>query len=517
MNRSNDTQFDNKTWISSKDLLIKTNISRGTLNNYIRDGIVPRPLVKRPVNLEEKAKKIGYFPLTVLYSIERIKKLKKEGHSMEEIIKDFKKVNIFENVATEEIGNVLFMQDNKQETAAKNSGQVVKELGLRVEDINAPAFFLNYKFEIEWINSAAEEKIFNQSVRSKKTADSRNIFKLFFSWEFHNCLTNWEKFVDFYVSFFKMNNSKESLEQLYSDISAKEFDFLKTSYDRVDAVKKDIIRQEFFTIEKKDGIKDSYRIYTVFFREGMVFVYEPSDCPTTIIPYILSNRDKIIKKILQQRLPSFVPFCVLVADLQDSCRICAELLPEEYFRLIKQIYVTMEESFTKYYGVYGKHSGDGMVYYFLKEQDSSYLNNSINCAKEIKQKMEKLSAEWRVLKKWQNDLYLNIGVTEGEEFFGTIPSSNNIEFTALGDTVNFAARLSTLARYGSIMTTKNLIGKLKDEERATIRFGIKKKLPDREVFVENTFSRVMDFIPDDDLRRGKIIDIATLIITEVVE
>jgi len=206
----------------------------------------------------------------------------------------------------------------------------------------------------------------------------------------------------------------------------------------------------------------------------------------------------------------------LFADLQDSVRICAELPPEEYFELINQMWKTMETTFRKYYGIYGKHAGDGIVYYFLKEQNSNYLINSIYCAMEIKEKMKIISAEWKARKKWYNELYLNIGINEGMEYFSTVNASTSMEFTALGDTINYAGRLSDLARYGSILTTKNLVNNLNDESRRKLLFGVRKKMDDHEIFVENVFSRVTDIISNDDMRKTKFMDIATIPVTEVV-
>ena len=124
--------------------------------------------------------------------------------------------------------------------------------------------------------------------------------------------------------------------------------------------------------------------------------------------------------------------------------------------------------------------------------------------------------EWKIRKGWFNDLYLNVGINEGQEFFGTISSAPNIEFTALGDSVNYAGRLSDLARYGAIWTTKNLINRLSTEDRKKIRFGIKRKDHDREIFIENMFSRVMDMLRHDDPKYSKFMDIATLAVTEIL-
>ena len=73
--------------VNSKEVLGKTGISRATLNNYIRMGIIPRPVVRKPVDGSTTIKKIGYFPLSVIERIETVKKLKKQGKSIEDIIK----------------------------------------------------------------------------------------------------------------------------------------------------------------------------------------------------------------------------------------------------------------------------------------------------------------------------------------------------------------------------------------------------------------------------------------------
>jgi class 3 adenylate cyclase len=318
------------------------------------------------------------------------------------------------------------------------------------------------------------------------------------------------------MSFVKSKNPREYIEKIYTDINTSEIKLLEESYDKVSPVPRELIRESSVNIIKSDGTSESYRVYTSFFREGLLFVYVPSNSYIQEITQFLSGRENVIKDLLQRRLPSMVSFCVLFADLQDSVRICAELPPEEYFELINQMWKTMETTFRKYYGIYGKHAGDGIVYYFLKEQNSNYLINSIYCAMEIKEKMKIISAEWKARKKWYNELYLNIGINEGMEYFSTVNASTSMEFTALGDTINYAGRLSDLARYGSILTTKNLVNNLNDESRRKLLFGVRKKMDDHEIFVENVFSRVTDIISNDDMRKTKFMDIATIPVTEVV-
>ena len=74
-----------KGLISSIELLSKTGISRATLNNYIKMGMIPPPMVRKPIDPYSKAKRIGYFEYPVVETIEAIKRYKKAGQSIKEI------------------------------------------------------------------------------------------------------------------------------------------------------------------------------------------------------------------------------------------------------------------------------------------------------------------------------------------------------------------------------------------------------------------------------------------------
>ncbi|MBA4396227.1 MAG: hypothetical protein C0394_02380 [Syntrophus sp. (in: bacteria)] len=251
-------------------------------------------------------------------------------------------------------------------------------------------------------------------------------------------------------------------------------------------------------------------------REAACFVHPKLDDSARNAADLLSRRTKIINDLLGRPMPTLISFCVLVADLQNSARICAELPPEEYFELINQVWICVDGSFKQYYGAHGKHAGNGMLYYFLKEQDNQHMMNAVLCALEIRENIKKLNTEWKVRKGWFNELKLNIGINEGEEYFGTISNAPGAEFVSLGDTVNHAGRLSDFARCGAIWTTKNLINKLGAEEKNGIRYGIRHIDKDNEVLVEDSFSRIMDIMTPDNIKNSRLMDIATLAITEIL-
>ena len=337
--------------ISSIDLMKRTGLSRATMNNYIKMGILPRPLVKRPSDKEHvRAKRIGYFPDSVLGVLDLIIQYKNEGHSMEEILKR------------------LMNKSDISSGQDQITGILTTPVGLRSSD----------------------------------------------------------------------------------GISAS---------------------QEQFMVEEN-------RLGTV---------------------------------------PLPLPFSVLAAEVEDSIKICAELPPEDYFRLIDQIWKCANGTLKKYCGVYGKHAGNGIVYYYLKECNPNYLINAIICALELREKMKKVSEEWKKDKGWSYDLHLNIGINEGYEFFGRIPAAPTGDLITLGDTTDFALRLSNFARCGSIWTTKNLLNRVDEKERKKIRYGIRHSQTTHAFLIENTFSRIGDLLPKNNDKYKGFDDISPMIITEIFD
>jgi class 3 adenylate cyclase len=230
----------------------------------------------------------------------------------------------------------------------------------------------------------------------------------------------------------------------------------------------------------------------------------------------ISRRDTFIRNLLSQRLPVLTPLAVMVADLQNSVRICSELPPEDYFQLINQIWSTLDPIFREYYGAYGKHTGDGMVYYFFPQPDRNYLMNAVLCANKVRETMQSISHDWKVRKGWTNQLYMNIGLSEGEEWLGTFKTNTNFELVVLGETINICGRLSDLARFGKVWATKGLISKLSNTERSKIRYGVERDTPEGKVFVNNSYAQVTSLLSSNEPRHAKLMDIATCAVTEVL-
>jgi class 3 adenylate cyclase/DNA-binding transcriptional MerR regulator len=507
--------------ITSKEIIKKTGISRATLNNYIKMSILPKPIVRSPGPDQKGVKQIGYFPLSVLERILKVKLLKQQGYSMDDIAKQFQEASApsIEPEKEETVPDIT--PDRRQKEVPESSPTQRRvtdsELQVTIADIESPAYLINHNFEIEWINQPAESLIFNCNIKELVDIESRNIFRLLLSDEMQKGMQNFKETLLLHLTILQNRIKAGDLGSIYVGIKDSDIEILTDLY----AQKSQLARENLYhlpvSVVKSDGSRSSYWVHSMSFREGTFFVYVPTDSINTALLDMLSQRGKIINELLKNRMPSLVSLCVLIADLQDSVKISAELLPAQYFELINELWQTVGPTFEKYNGIYGKHAGDGMLYYFIQRPGVSYLMNAVNCALEMREVMKELSSKWRLRKGWDNELFLNIGINEGQEFFGTIQSSNTIEFTALGDSINIAGRLSDFARSGEIWTTKNLISRLSHEERNMVRFGVHHENQKGRTFIRDSFSRISDIMQKDNPHYRRLSAISGLPITEVLE
>jgi len=518
--------MDSTEMISSKEILNKTGISRATLNNYIKMGILPKPEIKKGGLKMQGVKQIGFFSPEVIDLIFKVKQMKSEGNSMAQIAERFQKHaeetdidDVIESPALPSPTEKKQPQHRKFEIVSDGPGRrrSDKRFTVSLTELDIPAYFVNHNFEIDWINTKAETHIFHQKVSTLMDIESRNLFRLLSNKEIQSRVKNWREVIATHMTILLSMLNNKPADEIFQGITEKQKEILKNLYSTLGTATPEDFHHlpvNFLTNEGKDA---AYRLHTMRFREGTFFVCIPTDKLHNEILNILSRRDRIINDILKHRMPSLVSLCVLVADLQDSVRISSELLPLEYFELINDLWKTVAPVLSKYSAIYGKHAGDGMVNYFIKKPGNNYLMDAVNCSIELREIIKDFSSRWKSRKGWDNDLFLNIGLNEGDEFFGTIQSAANIEFTALGDSINYAGRLSDFARNGEIWTTKNLISKLSYEKRQEIRFGIRHREKKHKKFIQNSFARVGDVMSTDDPHYRHFSAIDTLPITEIVE
>jgi len=507
--------------ISSKELIEKTGISRATLNNYINLGLLPRPDVRFPGPDDGDARRLGYFPEAAQQRIDEIQRLKDQGLSMAEIVARYAAQGLPE---AEDGALPAAPAPARSAAPVRGPGPApageITETALRVTlaDLPTPCYMLNYNFEIIWHNEPARHSVLGGFDALPSSSESRNVFSFLQRGGACAACGPCDDLLRFHFAVAKRRSTKGGFFALCKDAPADRLGTLERLYQQADALPHQAISQVTVHAPDANGQCQPHTVYATQFREGILFAYVPAEPGSDSLLALLARRDEVIRDLVRKRLPVLTHVAVLVADLQDSVKICAELPPDEYFELINQIWSAMEPILRRTYGTYGKHAGDGMVYYFFPQPDCNYVMNALAAAHEMREAMRSISKAWQLRKGWANELYLNTGLNEGQEWLGTFQTATHVEFTVLGDTINHGARLSDFARYGAIWATKNMLGKLDADERRRIKFGVRRVAEGgRPVFVESTYVSVGSLLDPAQPRIDKLREIAALPVTEIVD
>lgn len=507
--------------ISSKALIGQTGISRATLNNYIQLGILPKPLVQSlsADAYQGGARVLGFFPDDALDRVQAVQILKAQGLSMIEVAQRLTQTDALFEIQEKQVETVK-RQANAGSSRSEGVAvehkpkEMMGELNLSLDNLAHPAYMLNYNFELTWLNESARKEVFGFVAPPAKSVE-RNLLSLLSKPEVRLGLEDQRALVLLLLQLAGSRISYDSLVRLISHHDPELLPLLESITFRDGDAEQAVNEVEFFQKDSQ-GNFISYRVYAVYFREGILVVHAPGVDRGDDLLNFLSRRDQVIQSLLSKRLPVLTPLAVLVADLQGSVRICSELPPDEYFALINQIWATMGPILRKYSGTHGKHVGDGVVYYFFPQAETNYLFNAISCADELRQAMRKISSEWQLKKNWFTELQLNIGLHEGQEWLGTFQSANHVEFAVLGNTINQASRLSDFARHGSIWATKNLLSRLTQEERSRIEFGVMRSGVDKhDRFIDSTYAQIESLLDLNQDKHEKMRDIAQLAVAEV--
>ena len=492
--------------LNSKQVLEITGISRATLNNYVALGILPSPIVKTPVGEEGRATRLGYFEDEAVDRIKKVQDMKKQGMSISQI--------------ASQLGGKKPPVSRLAAPAASPAGEqgALVDLSIEstIENFPGPAYMVNNNFELIWWNEKASDSFFSGNNDLPGDLEARNLLKLLFD---HDVCNDEDKLIDLlkpHIAVGKKRLSQQALIKIYSSLTGEQLDILKKLYSEADSVGKEPMIHFPVILYSNSERPVHCDLYICFYREGILFTFSPVILDDGYLLEFLSKRNYMINKLLRKRKPYLTNVGVMVADVQNSTKICSELPAEEYFELINDIWQQSEPIFRKYYGTYGKHAGDGMVYYFFPQPDCDYKLNAIKCSLELQDMMKDITRQWQSKKGWFSDIFLNIGLNEGQEWFGSYHAGGHVEFTVLGETINYAARISDFARGGAIWVTKNMLNQISSGSRKSINFGITRRTIDNElVFVTDTYARISYMLGDSTSLNEKFRDIEMIPITEI--
>jgi adenylate cyclase len=143
---------------------------------------------------------------------------------------------------------------------------------------------------------------------------------------------------------------------------------------------------------------------------------------------------------------------MLFSDIRNFTTKCEELEPEQLVAYLNEYFTQMVDVIFNHQGTVNKFVGDMIVAMFgapsaIADREYWAIAAAINMQKRIKN----LPIDWI-----RENFITGIGISSGDVIVGNIGSPQHMDYTAIGDEMNIAARLQGLAKGGQILVTRSV-------------------------------------------------------------
>jgi adenylate cyclase len=165
---------------------------------------------------------------------------------------------------------------------------------------------------------------------------------------------------------------------------------------------------------------------------------------------IMSNLDKV--SLGGKRVEA----TALFADIVGFTSLSERLPAEEIATMLNEYFSYISTATQIYHGTIDKYMGDcAMVVFGAPEEDEEHRFNAVSCAIMIQRLVERLNV-MRV-QEGKDQIHFRIGINSGQMLAGNMGSDDRMQYTVVGEAVNLAARLHSVAERGQIIVTDYMV------------------------------------------------------------
>ena len=157
---------------------------------------------------------------------------------------------------------------------------------------------------------------------------------------------------------------------------------------------------------------------------------------------------------------------VLFVDIRGFTSMSERLTPEQVVSILNRYLGMTSECVAKNKGTLDKFVGDCTMAFWgapLPQDDAIYLG--VHCAMDIVAGAKEISKE--LVEEIGEELNVGVGVNFGPAVVGNIGAARHMDYTAIGDTVNTAARLEANAPGGTVFISRSVADALEGRIRTT--------------------------------------------------
>ncbi|MFQ5968169.1 MAG: adenylate/guanylate cyclase domain-containing protein, partial [Acidimicrobiia bacterium] len=145
---------------------------------------------------------------------------------------------------------------------------------------------------------------------------------------------------------------------------------------------------------------------------------------------------------------------MLFCDVRGSTTAAEKLDPEEWTDIMNGAYEHLIAPVYRYEGTLARLMGDAILAFFgapIAHEDDP--ERAVMAGLEILEEIEGYRDE--VLEKWGIELAVRVGINTGLVVVGAVGSDLHLEYSALGDAVNVAARMEQTAQASTVQISEN--------------------------------------------------------------
>ena len=147
-------------------------------------------------------------------------------------------------------------------------------------------------------------------------------------------------------------------------------------------------------------------------------------------------------------------------DIRGFSSLTDSLEPEEISQLLNNYLTEMIRVVHHFDGTLNKIIGDGILIFFgdpIPFKD--HAERAVKMAISMQEETVKLKDEWQ---RFGHELAVGIGINTGYMTVGNIGSDAHLDYTVIGNQVNVAARLESLAGPGQILISQRTYSRVRD-------------------------------------------------------